>query len=856
MRAPSSSFVGRMRAPSSPATKLRPIAPVGRHAGHVDARALARELVVVPRGRAHLEPSGQAESLGVPVCGAACVWNDGVREAEAHVADGRVLEPIASRDGRQARTALDEREGHREVQLELVGDAVGPEEGTVDLVVDGVLVAASGTGRGHVQDDGARQVARDETEAELPGGDGLGGADGYEARRSGVGPEDVGVDAGAGDAGAVGGTRGGRQRERGQARQCGGGGESERPMGGEQGDATSHAHGRYHALPVTPCSKVEAGGAHRRRAPPRSRQRLAPATRDDCVARRAVRRRARRTSTSRRARARRRSAYLERVTAAKLDAVRAHDAGRGVRACSSPTRSSSRPMAASSASPADDSRGAGDDRASRRRDPRGQHALCARACREAGPRGPRPDRHARVTFRARRPRGGRGLRRDGRGQGQGRRIRGAGAGRGVHRAASRAATPCVVGFRCARSSWPCAACDGSERRARCVGVLAARRPEMRRRLDAPGVAAVALAARLVVVAWACGRFPAVEDGHYYDVLARRLAAGARVHVALARRRGHVRGALPGGLSRRCSRSAYALLGASGAAAMTVNALVGAAAAYAAHRLVDGEGVARWRPLAAGLAVALHPALVPYTAAVMTEGMTAALLVIAAGHGGPGARSRTRPWPWVGGAGVAMGVATLVRPQSLRAGAGARRAGGSRGDGGAPREARAWRRPVTARRAGLRRRRGRRATASRMHRCALVSVNGGWNLLIGAQTRTGAWEPIDVPPECATVWDEAGKDACFERARARDIAASPGGVARAGARQAGGRPSTTSARRPGTCTRATPAAFDETAKAGSRCGRDRGVPPPAAGALWRRWRAGRGRVRWRAGSWRSPERRPR
>jgi hypothetical protein len=31
----------------------------------------------------------------------------------------------------------------------------------------------------------------------------------------------------------------------------------------------------------------------------------------------------------------------------------------------------------------------------------------------------------------------------------------------------------------------------------------------------------------------------------------------------------------------------------------------------------------------------------------------------------------------------------------------------------------------------------------------------------------------VPAECATTWDEAGKDVCFERAARRSIAASPG-----------------------------------------------------------------------------------
>jgi hypothetical protein len=60
----------------------------------------------------------------------------------------------------------------------------------------------------------------------------------------------------------------------------------------------------------------------------------------------------------------------------------------------------------------------------------------------------------------------------------------------------------------------------------------------------------------------------------------------------------------------------------------------------------------------------------------------------------------------------------------------------------------------------------------MHRCALVSVNGGWNLLIGATTDNGAWHAVPVPPECATVWDEAAKDVCFEGAARRAIAVSP------------------------------------------------------------------------------------
>jgi hypothetical protein len=60
----------------------------------------------------------------------------------------------------------------------------------------------------------------------------------------------------------------------------------------------------------------------------------------------------------------------------------------------------------------------------------------------------------------------------------------------------------------------------------------------------------------------------------------------------------------------------------------------------------------------------------------------------------------------------------------------------------------------------------------MHRCAMVSMNGGWTLLIGATTVTGAWHPLAPPAECATVWDEGAKDLCFERAARRSIAVAP------------------------------------------------------------------------------------
>ncbi len=292
----------------------------------------------------------------------------------------------------------------------------------------------------------------------------------------------------------------------------------------------------------------------------------------------------------------------------------------------------------------------------------------------------------------------------------------------------------------------------------------------RSRRDALLVAAIALVARLAVVAWARDRFPPVEDGHYYDVLARRLAAGDGYTWLWPDGAVTYAAHYPVGYPAMVAL-AYRLAGAVPVAGMVLNALVGAAGAYAAHRIADGELVPRWRPLAAGLCVALHPALVPYTPAFMTEGVTASLLLVGAALAGA-ARADRFAWGWVAAAGAVIGLATLVRPPSLLlapvVGALAMRAGPPRWRLGhrlgaaalATAIALACVAPWTAR------------NCVRMHRCALVSLNGGWNLLIGAHTDGGGWAPIDVPPECATVWDEAAKDSCFERVARREIAREP------------------------------------------------------------------------------------
>ncbi len=286
-----------------------------------------------------------------------------------------------------------------------------------------------------------------------------------------------------------------------------------------------------------------------------------------------------------------------------------------------------------------------------------------------------------------------------------------------------------------------------------------------RRLDGLTVLGVALLARVAVLLWARGRFPAVADGTYYDIFARRLAAGQGYTWAWPDGTITYAAHYPVGYPALLALP-YGLLGGGASVAMGINALLGAGLAWAIHALLAPVS-SRRGALLGGLAVALHPALLPYTAAVMTEGVTASLLALSAAL----LARRTGAGRIV--AGLVLGAAVLVRPQSLVLaplfGLLAARA-----------SARRWREVVVRLATGV------LITAlalgvcapwtlrncRRMGSCALVSVNGGWNLLIGTQTTTGAWEPVDVPGPCRTVWDEAAKDACFGDAARSSIARNP------------------------------------------------------------------------------------
>jgi hypothetical protein len=323
-----------------------------------------------------------------------------------------------------------------------------------------------------------------------------------------------------------------------------------------------------------------------------------------------------------------------------------------------------------------------------------------------------------------------------------------------------------------------------------VSMAAAASSEDRDRRDGAIVALTALAARFAVVAWAARRFPAAADGTYYERLAERLAQGSGYTwlwpdgaVTYA---AHYPVGYPAALA-----AVYSIAGTHAAAAMVLNAVVGALGALAVHSLAARAAPRRYA-LLAGLLVALHPALVMYTPAVMTEGVTAALVACAAALVGIArATSSGRRFAMaLGGAGVVLGMATLVRPQSLILAPifGALAMLGRAEDRRAPG-------PETKTPTGAARRRSAARAlgaaivttllaltvcapwtlrnCSRMGRCALVSVNGGWNLLIGADAAsTGAWSPIQVPEACREVWDEAAKDECFGRAARTFIAEHP------------------------------------------------------------------------------------
>ncbi|HHH30195.1 MAG TPA: hypothetical protein ENK57_17900, partial [Polyangiaceae bacterium] len=261
------------------------------------------------------------------------------------------------------------------------------------------------------------------------------------------------------------------------------------------------------------------------------------------------------------------------------------------------------------------------------------------------------------------------------------------------------------------------------------------------------------------------RFPPSADGFYYHRLAERLASGEgytwRWPDGVVTYAAHYPVGYPGLLA-----GPYALFGARPLVAMIVNAVVGALGCWAIYAATHRH-VGRRTAALAGLLAAAHPALVFYTPALMTEGVVAAVWAAAAWLAGEAAgRDRERPrWGWLVAASLVMGIATLVRPQSVLL---------APFVGSVAWPKRRWLGALlaTALTVGccvpwtLR-------NCERMGRCAFVSVNGGWNMLIGTDPAgRGGWAELKVPEACIAVFDEAAKDACFAQAARETIASAP------------------------------------------------------------------------------------
>jgi 4-amino-4-deoxy-L-arabinose transferase-like glycosyltransferase len=276
------------------------------------------------------------------------------------------------------------------------------------------------------------------------------------------------------------------------------------------------------------------------------------------------------------------------------------------------------------------------------------------------------------------------------------------------------------------------------------------------------VTIVALLPRLyVAIAW--GKEP-VWDGHYYHLGAERLAAGLGYSEdvivggqALWKPWVHY----PVGYSLFLSVF-YWIFGASLLVAPILNAVIGALVAGLSHRV----GLYFLTPTRARIAatiVALHPGLIAYASLAMTE-ILAGFLLLAAG-------AVLLRWPrnvyGFAGAGAVLGLAALVRPSTLLV---------------LPLFAlmgeRPWHRALL--RTGLA---GAVAllvilpwtyrNCTRLDGCALISTNAGWNLAIGAISKTGRFDTLRASDGCPVVTGQVQQDDCWAEVGKQKILANPG-----------------------------------------------------------------------------------
>ena len=275
------------------------------------------------------------------------------------------------------------------------------------------------------------------------------------------------------------------------------------------------------------------------------------------------------------------------------------------------------------------------------------------------------------------------------------------------------------------------------------------------------VALVALLPRLyVAIAWS--REP-VWDGHYYHLGAERLAEGLG-YSEDALVAGHVVWRpwihYPVGYSFLLSLF-YRVFGAGLLVAPVLNALLGAGVTAVVHRL-GRHFTTPGRAMLAAALVALHPGLIAYSPLVMTEVLAMALLLSA----GLVVLAWAGNWRAYLGAGALLGIATLVRPDSLLA---------------LPLIALMGRKPYGK---GLLYSLAALGVAfavilpwtyrncRQLDGCALVSTNGGWNLAIGAITPTGRFHTLKASDGCAVVTGQVQQDDCWRKVGEAKILGDP------------------------------------------------------------------------------------
>ncbi len=287
---------------------------------------------------------------------------------------------------------------------------------------------------------------------------------------------------------------------------------------------------------------------------------------------------------------------------------------------------------------------------------------------------------------------------------------------------------------------------------------------------------LALLPRLyVAIAWA--REP-VWDGHYYDLGAKRIAAGLGYSddiVVGGRTVWHPWCHYPVGYSGFLG-AVYRVFGEGPHVATIANAVAGALLCAVVHRLAR-YATTPLRARAAAILTAVSPGLCVYSALLMTEPLAALGVVLAAWLfvRDTGGAARPRPIRAALAAGAVMGLTALVRPQSLLC-VPALALLALPGTAGPRRErvvAAVWPAglalaaalavvaPWTIRNCRV------------MDGCALVSTNAGWNLAIGAFPRaTGRFETLRASDGCPVVTGQVQQDRCWRDAGLAWIAAEP------------------------------------------------------------------------------------